>query len=367
MPDAYGIGSGERAGASSPDAVRMSFTGSAREYFGIWIVNLCLSIFTLGIYSAWAKVRTRRFFLGHTGIGGRTFDYHATGLQILVGRLIVIALLIAWSVASRMLPVVAAFGIVFIFVMPWLINRSLRFNAAMTSWSNVRFRFEGQYWRAFLVFLLYPFLCIFTLYLAYPYAARAGFRYRIGRHRIGDHGFAFDGGVGPFYAAFAMAILWVAAISVAAIVILAGALQISPGSLADLGRGAPSGDVSPLPVFLAFLLFVLAIVPASTIYTAYVRRAVYDGMTLEGGHRFESRASAGRIVMIAISNAFAVALSAGLLLPWAQVRMARYLVTHTWVIPAGSLDAFHSRAEARQTAVGDAYTDIEGFDVGPAI
>ncbi len=31
-----------------------SFTGTPREYFGIWIVNVLLTILTLGIYSAWA-------------------------------------------------------------------------------------------------------------------------------------------------------------------------------------------------------------------------------------------------------------------------------------------------------------------------
>ena len=38
-----------------PTSHRLSFTGSGREYFGIWIVNLLLSIVTLGIYSAWQK------------------------------------------------------------------------------------------------------------------------------------------------------------------------------------------------------------------------------------------------------------------------------------------------------------------------
>ena len=33
------------------------FTGSGSAYFRIWIVNLLLSLVTLGIYSAWAKVR----------------------------------------------------------------------------------------------------------------------------------------------------------------------------------------------------------------------------------------------------------------------------------------------------------------------
>ena len=33
---------------------RIVFTGKASEYFGIWIVNVLLTILTLGIYSAWA-------------------------------------------------------------------------------------------------------------------------------------------------------------------------------------------------------------------------------------------------------------------------------------------------------------------------
>ena len=38
------------------------FEGKTSEYFGIWIVNLLLSLLTLGIYSAWAKVRRKKYF-----------------------------------------------------------------------------------------------------------------------------------------------------------------------------------------------------------------------------------------------------------------------------------------------------------------
>ena len=33
---------------------QVEFKGNAKEYFGIWIVNVLLSIITLGIYGAWA-------------------------------------------------------------------------------------------------------------------------------------------------------------------------------------------------------------------------------------------------------------------------------------------------------------------------
>jgi hypothetical protein len=45
---------------SGPIVYPVRFTGSGGEYFRIWIVNLLLSIVTLGIYSAWATVRNRR-------------------------------------------------------------------------------------------------------------------------------------------------------------------------------------------------------------------------------------------------------------------------------------------------------------------
>ena len=41
---------------------RPEFRGDPKEYFRIWIVNLALTILTLGIYSAWAKVRKQRYF-----------------------------------------------------------------------------------------------------------------------------------------------------------------------------------------------------------------------------------------------------------------------------------------------------------------
>jgi len=40
----------------------LRFTGRGTEYFGIWIVNLLLTIITLGIYSAGAKVRRLQYF-----------------------------------------------------------------------------------------------------------------------------------------------------------------------------------------------------------------------------------------------------------------------------------------------------------------
>ena len=351
---------------ATTEAIPVRFSGNASEYFGIWIVNFLLSIVTLGVYSAWAKVRNKKYFLGNTTLDDRPFEYHARGVQILIGRAIVVAGFVIYSVSSSISPIAnGAVIVVLAAILPWLINRGLRFNAAMTSWSNVRFRFEGSYWRAFRVFMLYPILAFFTLYLALPFVTRAAARYRIGRHRLGEHRFAFDSGVEPFYAAFFVTAIW----AIFGFALSIGLVEAS-GIWESVVRTARAGhvdDATALALIVVAGIGFVALFPVSTIYGAFTRNAIYAGASLEGGHRFESRISPSRLVWIAISNAAAIVVSLGMLLPWARIRVARYLCAHTWLMPAGSLDDFVGEAERRQSAIGDAYIDIDGIDVGAAV
>jgi uncharacterized membrane protein YjgN (DUF898 family) len=63
---------------------QLRFTGTGSEYFGIWIVNWLLTIVTLGIYSAWAKVRRLQYFYRHTELAVSTFDFHGIPKSILI-------------------------------------------------------------------------------------------------------------------------------------------------------------------------------------------------------------------------------------------------------------------------------------------
>lgn len=63
--------------SSAPTKLNFIFHGKTGEFFGIWIVNVLLSIVTLGIYSAWAKVRTNQYFLGSTELDNHRFSYLA--------------------------------------------------------------------------------------------------------------------------------------------------------------------------------------------------------------------------------------------------------------------------------------------------
>src|SRR5215475_7269273 len=105
----------------APEPLR--FTGTGSEYFGIWIVNLLLTIITLGIYSAWAKVRRLQYFYRHTELAGSSFDFHGSPTRILVGRILAVVLLFLYKYSVRLhswftLVVIVALAI----IMPWLLR-----------------------------------------------------------------------------------------------------------------------------------------------------------------------------------------------------------------------------------------------------
>lgn len=341
----------------------VQFHGTASEYFGIWIVNLTLSILTLGIYSAWAKVRTSKYFYQNTEIGGRRFDYHATGGQILIGRIIIVLSFVAIQILALVPIVLAVVMIAFLFVFPWLLVRSLRFNARVTSWSNVRFNFHGKTGRAFLVYLLYPFLVIFSLFLAWPFVDRARRRFVISHHSLGQSRFTLDAGIGSFYAAF-FAFLGVILIVLA--LSLASAVPVLMALLGDLSL--LENDAFLLGNMLLMVQIyaggIAAFVIGGIVYTAIIRNILFGGTWIEGGHRLQSSVSVPRYVWIALTNALAIILTLGLMLPWAKVRMARYLAERTQVIVNGDLDDFIGDIVPEGGAFGDAYTDLEAIDVG---
>ncbi|MEN8834253.1 YjgN family protein [Pacificibacter sp.] len=348
---------------SEDQTFQVQFKGNAQTYFGIWIVNLLLSLVTLGIYSAWAKVRTKKYFAQNTVIDGRRFDYHARGMQIFLGRVVVAIAYIVLQLVVTIAPIVGiVLFVLFFFAVPELINRSVAFNARMTSFSGVRFGFTKSYWRAFLVYLLYPILSVLTLYLTLPLVSRAQHRYYISRHRFGTSQFGFESKIGTFYKAFGLALAWMFGL------ILVGAIAVGlPSAVVDVymaeGQGREPALFSLISLGTMFVILLLAVLPAGYIYQAFLRNAVYAGMSVEGGHSFESKVRPLKLIWIAFSNAIVVSLTIGLMHPWARVRMARYMASCTYVTVHGSIDGIVGEEQDKVSAIGDAFTDFEGIDV----
>ena len=141
---------------------RLTFTGSGKEYFRIWIVNLCLSVATLGIYSAWAKVRRLQYFDRNTMLAGAVFDFDGNPKAILRGRVIALALLAVYHYAFGFsvnvgLAVVGAL----LLSLPFMMRGALRFRLRNTRYRGLRFDFGGEVGGAYLCYV--PAVLVFLL------------------------------------------------------------------------------------------------------------------------------------------------------------------------------------------------------------
>ena len=176
------------------------FQGKTSEYFGIWIVNLLLSLITLGIYSAWAKVRRKKYFYNNTLIDNVGFDYHAKPISILKGRLIAVAFFIAYGMSASIHPFLpAVFLGIFFIVLPWLVVRGSIFSARNTSHRGLRFDFIGTIGQAAKVFIGLPLLFIPTLGLIFPYVAHQKSQFLVNNHRFGLSQFDMQPVVKKYY------------------------------------------------------------------------------------------------------------------------------------------------------------------------
>jgi len=343
------------------------FTGTAREYFGIWIVNVLLTIVTLGIYSAWAKVRRQRYFHGNTRLAGSSFDYHARPVQILIGRAIVIVILVLYNLAVNFVPIVGGLiGVAFLFTIPWFVMRGLRFRARVTSYRNVRFDFTGGYGGAFLAYLLGGLLAWGTLGLLAPIASQWMWNYTLGNLRYGDRPISCDPRLEKLYGQFVMPAV-VFGVGIVLLAVLAiGLVAISAGS--GLFTGDFSSDFAVFgivaAIYAAFLPFFLLYVLVGLLYQAGTRNVAFNETVIDGRHLLASKVARWRYAWIAISNFFATIFTLGLLRPWAAVRMSRYMASVTALYSAGSLDDYLSTVKDTTGVVGAEYMDVEGLDFG---
>lgn len=152
-----------------PRTEMVKFTGQAGEYFGIWFVNNILTWMTLGIYSAWAKVRNFKYFYGNTEVANGSLNFTASPIQILKSRVIAFLLLVAFVVAENSQNTIGwivyvGFILVYLAVAPLLTVLVMSFQLRYSSWRGVDFRFNKDWRGAYRVYL--PPLAVSSLLFA---------------------------------------------------------------------------------------------------------------------------------------------------------------------------------------------------------
>lgn len=339
----------ERPVAGQP----LVFHGDAREYFRIWIVNTLLTLLTLGLYAAWAKVRKRRYLRGSTELLGHRFDYVADPKRILVGNLLVALMFVAYMVVGEVYPTVRLGALmVGLVLLPWVVIRSLAFNAHNTVYRGMRFYFRRTYGGAALTYLGQWFAIILTLGLYYPAWVRNRKQFAIEGHRLGDAFFRFNSPAGPFYAAY----------------LISGCMMIGAsmigGGITFLITLANGGKVpTQLQLVPFFLLYGFALFCSKQYVFARLFNHIWSHTRLDE-HRFTANLSVGHWFKLQLVNLAAIVGSCGLLYPWAAVRSARYALSCLSFVPAGPVERISRLSRNTGSAVGETAAEFVGLEIG---
>ncbi|KAA3626871.1 MAG: DUF898 domain-containing protein [Proteobacteria bacterium] len=325
---------------AEPRTVRFVFHGQGREYFSIWIVNILLTIVTLGIYSAWAKVRNKQYFYGSTELDGAPFEYTGKPKAILKGRLIAGALFIVYSVVSQLFPALGLLlFLLLLAVMPWMITRSLMFNARNSIYRNVRLRFDGSLKHAYIAFAMLPLATVVTFGILAPFAFYYQQRFFVENHSYGTARFHFEAGAKDYIKMFVVLVL----------VFLGGVFggAMISGFLPFIG----------LPMILAAYLFVF-------IYFSVQAFNLRFNNTLLSHSGFAADMELGGYTKLVVVNTLATVFTLGLFRPWAMVRTVRYKCEHLHLLAEENLDGFVAQEEAELSALGEEMGEMFDFEFG---
>jgi len=376
--------------------IPVSFTGKASEFFGIWIVNLLLTLVTLGLYYPWAKVRTKRYFYNHTSLDGSSFDFHGDPMAILIGFLISVVVFTGYYFASKIsLTLSLIFFVLFMIALPWFIIRSLAFRLRNTSFRNLRFNFSGKYSEAAGIYIGLAILNPFTLGLIMPYMMFRQNEFMVSKSSFGKTPFKLFAKAKDFYRIYLVFIL-IFVIGIAAAIAIPAYNQYiqlvaaaSSTEMIDKESGsAVSQDKAQLetskdkdvnedkPVIFPYKKQLIALIPAIILMLIYIWIFAYINAKTANliwnnaqisGHRFRSSLTVIKLTWLYFSNLLLIVLSVGLLIPWAKIRLAKYRMDNLKFLPQGDLNTFIADELRQIGAAGEQLGEVFDVDVGIGI
>jgi predicted Zn finger-like uncharacterized protein len=350
-----GVGADKPLPTEEPRRVGFEFHGTGADYFGIWIVNSLLKIVTLGIYSPWAKVRKRSYFYGCTILEGKNFDYLANPIALLKGWLIGALLFLLYMFGTSFSPLLSSLIALLVFCLaPWVIVRSRMFNNRNSAHRNIRFSFYPDYAGAYTVYLGLGLLIPLTLGIITPYVIYRQKQFHVENSSFGTTPFKFAACGKDFYKLFLRGIGFTLLIAVCGGIFFAifGALL----------NGSTGVGESLFPI-AAFFLFIFVYMFIGLYFYVAITNLTWSSVRL-ARHRFVCKLGMRRMFWIFLSNGLAIIFSAGLLTPWATVRLARYRIEQLSLVVDGSLEEFESLSRPEVSAVGEEIGDIFDMDFG---
>jgi uncharacterized membrane protein YjgN (DUF898 family) len=309
---------------------RLVFHGSGGSLFGIHIVNVLLTLVTVGVYYFWGKTRVRVYLWSQSEIAGDRFAYHGTGRELFIGflkaivffalPLFLLSLLrdfTTWTVL-KVFSVVASYVIVSVFF-PLAIVGARRYRLSRTSWRGIRFSFRGSAKEFVKLFIVNTILTSITIGLWYPIFDVRRHAFLTNDSWFGNRKLAFDGGSNGLFWSFLLTLV-----------------------------------LTPFTLGLCWFW-----------YLAKKRRYFWDHTTF-GAARFRYTVTGGALLWLMLGNFIILIFTLGLGWPWAQVRSARFTARNLTLVGPLELESIQQDVRAA-SATGEGLAgllDAGGLDLG---
>ena len=342
------------------------------ELVGKHVVNLVLMVLTLGLYRFWAVTRMRRVVWLQTSLGGQSFEYSGTGLEIFLGFVKVFFLVLLpigisfaaldlllidaprSSLGSGTFDVVGlAYAVVILFLLEMGRFLSWRYRVSRTRWHAVRSRIDISARKFSGIALVTSVANIISGWIVKPLIDIWRARVVINHLDIGGLRPTFDGKWGRLFAIWAGFLAsFVVAVSIAvALIVVPG---VYTGSFVEATIGNPVSIGSVLSTVLPILAVLLVPFWMYNIYRAAFWRHVCD-RTRVGPLRFRFTGSGAGLLVLTITNLLILILSLGILAPITWRRRIEYISQNLTI--DGTLDP----SDLRQVAEDLGSTGGEGL------
>lgn len=294
-----------------------SFHGAGGTLLGIQIVNICLSIVTLGVYHFWGKAKIRRYLFSQTSFGGDRFAYHGTGKELYHGFLKAMVVfgvpyfslggahtLLALPRWTDLLLQSLATLLLFLYV-PIAIVNARRYRCTRTSWRGIRFSFRGRTQDFLALYFRGWLFTILTLGTYYPYFQTQRQAFLHSHTYFGNQRFHFSGHGSGLMVPFAITLLMTYAVLILCGITLV--LQLTNAVLT--------------------LLLIPFVLGPTWIWLLGQKQKYFWDHTTFGEARFSSAITWQKLFTLYVSNFALLLVTLGLAWPWVTVRNARFFTS----------------------------------------
>lgn len=374
------------ATTSNMERLSIKQTSSWGGIFPIAALNAFLNIVTLSLWRFWGRTRVRRYLWSTTSINGTPLEYTGTGWELFRSFLFVMIAIFLPIYAvffagqlflppEQFLSLFAIAYIPFLLVIAWLFGIAVwiarRYRLSRTTWRGIRFgqagSANGYAWAS----IGYGILTFITFGWYGPVQEMRLSRRLWGETFFGDQEFDItqddDGLAAPLYPTFALFwfsyligyIVWMA-VFFSIIGAMTASGQIDPETM--------SGNIEENFLFLgvlygSMLVFFAVVGLLSLPYMAALLRRKAEIIALND-LRFRLRVDMWSLGWIYIINFVIIIFTLGLGLPFAQMRLWRYIMRRLEVDGEIDIDAIRQTAD-RGPRAGEGLADA--FDIGNII